>query len=68
MIIIKRVNYRKLKRDLLDYVGPSGIWPLIGSVDSADEEELLEIAEELGYDVSDYILEDEDFDEDEIEW
>lgn len=56
-----------MKKDLLDDVGPSGIWPLIDSVDSADEEELIEIAKQLGYDVSDYISEDEET-EDDIEW
>lgn len=67
MIVIRRINYRDLKKDLLDDVGPSGIWPLIDSVDSADEEELIEIAKQLGYDVSDYISEDEET-EDDIEW
>jgi len=66
MIIIKRVNYKRLKRDLLDYVGPSDIWPLIGSVDSADEKELLDIAKQLGYDVSDYEEELEEIED--MEW
>lgn len=77
MIHIKRINYRQLKKDLLDYVGPSGIWPLILSVDGADEEELLELAEQLRFDVSKYIIyedEENEFefeeidDEDDIDW
>ncbi|GFR35451.1 hypothetical protein [Thermobrachium celere] len=62
MVLIRRVDYRRLKRDLLDEVGPSEIWPLIDSVENADEEELIEIARQLGYDVEDY-EEDE-----EMEW
>lgn len=49
------INYKKLKRDLLNKVGTSGIKPLIMSVDSASEEELIRIAEELNIDISDYI-------------
>lgn len=67
MVIIKRINYRDLKKDLLDYAGPSGIWPLIGSIDGANEDELLNIAKQLGYDISDYMSEEEDYELDDEE-
>lgn len=50
-----KIDYRKLRQDLLKKVGTSGIMPLIISVDSASEKELLELAEEYNLDISDYI-------------
>lgn len=50
-----KIDYKKLKKDLLKKVGPSGIMPFIVSVDSADEDELLRLAEEYNLDISDYI-------------
>lgn len=49
------IDYKKLKRDLLNKVGPSGIKPLIISIDSASEEELIRIAEEFNLNISDYM-------------
>lgn len=49
------IDYKKLKKDLMNKVGPSGIMPLIVAVDSAKEKELLRLAEEWGLDISDYV-------------
>lgn len=53
--MMDKIDYRKLRQDLLKKVGTSGIMPLIISVDSASEKELLELAEEYNLDISDYI-------------
>ena len=50
-----KIDYKKLKKDLLKKVGPSGFMPLIVSIDSADNDELLRFAEEYNFDISDYI-------------
>ena len=49
------IDYKKLKKDLLKKIGPSGIMELIVSVDSADEDKLLRLAEEYNLNISDYI-------------
>lgn len=49
------IDYKKLKKDLLNEVGPSGIMPLIIAVDSANEKELLKLAKEYNLDLSNYI-------------
>lgn len=49
------IDYKKLKKDLLKKVGPSGIMPLIVYVDSANKDELLKLAEEYNLNISDYI-------------
>ncbi|WDC85326.1 hypothetical protein PL321_07780 [Caloramator sp. mosi_1] len=59
MVIIRKIDFSRLKSDLLDIVGPSGIWPLISAVDTASESELIEYAEEFGLDIRKYVLEDE---------
>lgn len=53
--MVDKIDYRKLKRDLLKKVGTSGIMPLIVSVDSASEKELLRLADEYNLDISEYI-------------
>lgn len=53
--MVDKIDYRKLKKDLLKKVGTSGIMPLIVSVDSASEKELLRLADEYNLDISDYI-------------
>ena len=53
--MMDKIDYRKLKKDLLNKVGTSGIMPLIVTVDSASEKELLRLAEEYDLDISDYI-------------
>jgi hypothetical protein len=52
---VDNIDYKKLKKDLLKKVGPSGIMPLIVYVDSANKDELLKLAEEYNLDISDYI-------------
>ncbi|WP_271813656.1 hypothetical protein [Clostridium beijerinckii] len=49
------IDYKKLKKDLLNKVGSSGIMPLIISVDSASDKELIRLAKENNLDISDYI-------------
>ena len=53
--MMNKIDYRKLKKDLLNKVGTSGIMPLIVIVDSASEKELLRLSEEYNLDISDYI-------------
>ncbi|WP_182629428.1 hypothetical protein [Clostridium chromiireducens] len=50
-----KIDYKKLKKDLLNKIGASGIMPLIVTVDSANEKELIQQAEEYNLDISDYI-------------
>ena len=50
-----KIDYKKLKKDLLNKIGPSGIMSLIISVDSASEKELLKLAEEYNLNISKYI-------------
>jgi hypothetical protein len=53
--MVDKIDYKKLKKDLLNKVGASGIMPLIVSVDSASDKELLKLAKEYNLDISDYI-------------
>ncbi len=53
--IVDNIDYKKLKKDLLNKVGSSGIMPLIISVDSASDKELIRLAKENNLDISDYI-------------
>lgn len=55
-IIMDKIDYKKLKKDLLKMVGTSGIMPLIVTVDSSDEEKLIRLAERYNLDISDYIM------------
>ncbi len=49
MVAMKSIDFVKLKKDLLNIVGPSGIWPLISAVDTASESRLIEYAKESDY-------------------
>lgn len=49
------LDLKKLKKDLLNKVGPSGMMGLIVSVDSATEKELVKLAKEFKLDISNYI-------------
>lgn len=51
-----KIDYKKLKKDLLKKVGTSGIMPLIVTVDSANEEKLIRLAEKYNLYISDYIM------------
>jgi hypothetical protein len=53
--MLEKIDYKKLKKDLLNKVGVSGIIPLIVSIDSASDKELLKLAKEYNLDISDYI-------------
>lgn len=48
------IDFRKLKKDLLKKVGTSGIMPLIISIDTANEEKLIKLAEEYNFNISNY--------------
>ena len=50
-----KIDYKKLKKDLLNKVGTSGIMSLIITVESASEKKLLQLAEEYNLDISDYM-------------
>lgn len=52
---MSKIDFKKLKKDLLNKVGTSGIMPLIVSIDSASEKELLQLAEEYNLDILDYM-------------
>jgi hypothetical protein len=55
-MVVERIDYRALKKALLNEVGPSGIMPAILEVDCADEEKLVKLAERYGIDIDDYII------------
>ncbi|MFL0247152.1 hypothetical protein [Candidatus Clostridium stratigraminis] len=52
------INYKRLKKDLLNEMGPSGIMPAIIDVDNASEDKLIKIAAQYGLDIEEYIEED----------
>jgi hypothetical protein len=51
-----RLDYKKLKKDLLNKVGPSGIMAAIIEVDSASNDKLIKLAGQYGLDIEEYIL------------
>jgi len=51
---VSNIDYKKLKKDLMNIAGPSGVMPLIVSIDSASNKELLRYAREYGIDISEY--------------
>ena len=59
---MNNINIQKLRKDLVDYFGTAmfGVSPIammeLSKVESASEEELLEIANENGFDIEDYYL------------
>ena len=52
---VNKLDYKKLKKDLLNKVGPSGIMALVVAVDTASEKELLRMAKEYNINISDYV-------------
>lgn len=50
-----KIDYKKLKKDLLNKVGPSGIMPAIIEVDSASKDKLIKLAERYGLNIEEYI-------------
>jgi hypothetical protein len=53
--MMDKIDYKKLKKDLLRKVGTSGNMALIVTVDSASEKKLLRLAEEFSLNISDYV-------------
>lgn len=53
--MIDKIDYRRLKKDLLKKLGAYGIMPFIVSVNSESEKELIRLADEYNLDISDYI-------------
>ncbi len=54
---MRRVDYKKLRKDLLNKAKASGITLLVIIVENADEDKLLNLSEEYGLDISNYITE-----------
>jgi hypothetical protein len=52
---VDNIDYKKLKKDLLNKVGTSGIMPLIVSVDSASDKKFLQLEKEYNLDISRYM-------------
>jgi len=55
--IMRRVDYKKLRKDLLNKAKASGITLLVIIIENADEDKLLNLSEEYGLDISKYITE-----------
>jgi hypothetical protein len=53
--MMNKIDYKKLKKDLLRKVGPSGNMALIVTVESASENELQHMAEEYSLNISGYL-------------
>lgn len=49
-----KIDYEKLKQDLLNKVGTSGIMPAIIEVDSSPNPKLVKLAAQYGLDIEDY--------------
>ncbi|WP_017416889.1 hypothetical protein [Clostridium tunisiense] len=54
---MRRVDYKKLRKDLLNKAKASGITLLVIIIENADEDKLLNLSEEYGLDISKYITE-----------
>ena len=52
---MNKIDYKKLKKDLLNKIGTSGVMPLVVTADSSSEKELLRLARKYNLDISDYI-------------
>jgi hypothetical protein len=52
---VDKIDYKKLKKDLLNKVGTSGIMPSIIEVDSASKDKLIRLAAQYGLDIEEYI-------------
>ena len=53
--MVNKIDYKKLKKDLLKKVGTLGIKPLVATVDNASETDLLKLAKTYNLNISDYI-------------
>lgn len=52
---MNKIDYNKLKKDLLKKVGTPGITSLFATVESTYEKELLRLAKKYNLNISDYI-------------
>lgn len=50
------INYKLLRKDLLNKVGASGIMLLVMVVESASDKDLLKYANDYNFNISDYIM------------
>lgn len=57
MVAIKSIDINRLKKDLIKLIEPYGIWEYIMAIDTAREDDLIELANKYGLDMSDYINE-----------
>ncbi len=53
--VVDKIDYKKLKKDLLNKVGISEIEPLVVTENIASERELLKLAKTYNLNLSDYI-------------
>ncbi|MCB2296537.1 hypothetical protein [Clostridium tagluense] len=53
--MVNKIDYKKLKKDLLDKVGTLGIKSPVVTVESTSEKDLLKLAKEYNLNISDYI-------------
>jgi hypothetical protein len=51
---VDHINYKRLRKDLLDKVGPSGIMPAIIEIESASKGDLIKLSYQYGLDIKDY--------------
>jgi hypothetical protein len=55
---MEKIDYMRLKRDLLSEVGEYGITSLAASMDNADEKHLIKFANKYNMDISKYYKKD----------
>jgi len=53
--MVNKIDYKKLKKDLLDKVGALGVTSPVVTVESTSETDLLKLAKEYNLNISDYI-------------
>ena len=56
---MNNIDYERLRRDLIDHVGPGAtimdaLWAEVLRIENANDSQLEEIAEYYGFDLSDY--------------
>lgn len=55
---MEKIDYMRLKRDLLSEIGMQGIPSLIASIDNADEKHLIKFANKYNMNISNYYKKD----------
>jgi len=53
--MVNKIDYKKLKKDLLKKLSTSGIKPLVMTVDISSERDLLKLAKQYNLKISEYI-------------